>query len=646
VQVVGRARVVLLAVAGVTTLIATQAISAARGASPPTSEIVFASDRASANPGEIYALAPGKAPVDVSRSPAADSGSAISPSGKLVAFWSDRSGSFGVYVARPDGSRIRRIPGPTLRAGQYGTGRLAFSPDGSRLLVGLNGPDTCRLVLVAMPSLKVRRGGRGCPVASPWSADGSRIATFVGHSPTHIVVYDLAGRARSSIPGFEAVWSALGRLAVEGNDGKSTVVVDESGRRVARLRAAPQAWSKDGRRLALARPGAILLADFAGHVRTRVLARVRKSYVPFGLAFTPNGAFVRYYGARGYLAVPVAGGRPHALPGFGVWAPDGRYAFTRFLSPAHAGGLGRVEIEIGDSVGRHARSAGVFPADDDGMSQLTWSANGQRLIYESSVRPRSDLWAVNADGSNLHRLTPGGPSVSAPAWSPDGMRLAYVTASFSVGLCGFCETSVAIAGPDSREQSIVPGAIPMQASGDGDPSWDRTGTVLAVTVCCSGELDVVGADGSGRRKLAPGPAGDVGGPAAWSPVGATIAYNGPGGLSLIAPDGSGRHVLVGGESANGLAWSNDGKLVAYTDDAGIHVVPADGSSAPRLVVAVRSAGGLSFSPDGSWLVYTAERHGSHPGQRDLFVVPLSGGQATPLAPSPYDDFDPAWRPAG
>jgi Tol biopolymer transport system component len=124
------------------------------------------------------------------------------------------------------------------------------------------------------------------------------------------------------------------------------------------------------------------------------------------------------------------------------------------------------------------------------------------------------------------------------------------------------------------------------------------------------------------------------------------SYNGRGGLNLIAPDGSGRQVLVTGESANGLAWSNDGKLLAYTDNAGIHVVPADGSSAPRLVVAVRRAGGLSFSPDGSWLVYTAERHGGHPGQRDLFVVRLSGGQATPLAPSPYDDFDPAWRPAG
>src|SRR5258705_6582333 len=60
--------------------------------------IVFASDRDKANPGEIYSLAPGSAPRDVSRSLAGDYGLAVAPVGDLIAFWSGRSGVDRVYL--------------------------------------------------------------------------------------------------------------------------------------------------------------------------------------------------------------------------------------------------------------------------------------------------------------------------------------------------------------------------------------------------------------------------------------------------------------------------------------------------------------------------------------------------------------------
>jgi hypothetical protein len=48
----------------------------------PVGEITFVSDRATANPGEIFALAPGAAPRNLSRSPFADVGLATSPVGR------------------------------------------------------------------------------------------------------------------------------------------------------------------------------------------------------------------------------------------------------------------------------------------------------------------------------------------------------------------------------------------------------------------------------------------------------------------------------------------------------------------------------------------------------------------------------------
>ncbi len=139
-----------------------------------------------------------------------------------------------------------------------------------------------------------------------------------------------------------------------------------------------------------------------------------------------------------------------------------------------------------------------------------------------------------------------------------------------------------------------------------------------VGVCCSGELDVVGVDGTGRRPLAPGPAGDFATSAVWSPDDASIAYIGREGIELIAPDGSGQRLLQAAttdQTPTALAWSHDGKLLAYSAPDGVHVLTVDGSAPTRLLVAARATGGLSFSPDDSQIVYAAQRPARTPRVR-------------------------------
>ena len=607
-----------------------------------SSEIVFASDRASASSAGIFSLTAGRTPVVVSRGA---SGVAVRPDGKLVAFWKARAGTTRLYVARPNGGGLHLLPEPVPAANAYGA-TVAFSPDGSRLLAATSG-SSCKLFLIDLRSRHSRRVANAC--AASWSPDGSRIVAAVGPGPNQ-VVFDGTARRRFSLRGIRALWSAQDHLAVVNAAGTATEVVDDNGSLLARLSGAAAAWSADGRRLLLTHPGAILLADSASLRQTRVLVRGPHDWSPYDVAFTPDGAFVGYGRARGgYVAIPVTGGTPRVLPGYGVWARDGRYAFTRGVPSRPAGGLPRAEIEIGDRFGRKAREAGRFAVDDHGASILVWSANGSRLLYESWGRAPRELWAVAADGSDLHPLTQAGPDASAPAWSADGTRLAYTSGSFSGGLCGFCTTSVVIAGPDGHPQSTIPGATTGQSSLDSSPSWSPYGTRLVVSVCCSGELDVVGTDGSGRRPLAPGPAGNFASLGVWSPDDTTIAYLGSGGaIGLIAPDGSGQRTLLataGDRAPTALAWSHDGKLLAYSAPDGVHVLPADGSTPPRLLIAQPSPGGLSFSPDDSQLVYTAPRPG--PGgaaQSDLYVISLQGGPARALAPSPYDDTAPAWQP--
>jgi Tol biopolymer transport system component len=79
--------------------------------------------------------------VDVSRSLAADTDAVIAPDGRLMAFLSDRTGKKNarIYLSRPDGTGLRLLPAPQPGSGGgYDFSSLAFSPDGTRLLVAVH----------------------------------------------------------------------------------------------------------------------------------------------------------------------------------------------------------------------------------------------------------------------------------------------------------------------------------------------------------------------------------------------------------------------------------------------------------------------------------------------------------------------------
>jgi len=60
----------------------------------------------------------------------------------------------------------------------------------------------------------------------------------------------------------------------------------------------------------------------------------------------------------------------------------------------------------------------VFPA---------WSPDGRRIAFQSDRDGEFEIYVINADGSNLTRLT-GNPAKDVfPAWSPDGSHIAFVS---------------------------------------------------------------------------------------------------------------------------------------------------------------------------------------------------------------------------
>jgi hypothetical protein len=61
----------------------------------------------------------------------------------------------------------------------------------------------------------------------------------------------------------------------------------------------------------------------------------------------------------------------------------------------------------------------------DDARELVWSPDGSRIAFESVRDGGSEIYVMNAEGSDQRRLTSNGGAY--PAWSPDGSRIAFAS---------------------------------------------------------------------------------------------------------------------------------------------------------------------------------------------------------------------------
>jgi len=182
-----------------------------------------------------------------------------------------------------------------------------------------------------------------------------------------------------------------------------------------------------------------------------------------------------------------------------------------------------------------------------------WSPDGARLAYECG----QNLCAVNADGSGFAQLTFDGATNRHPTWSPDGTKIAFAATH---------------AGVASLYIMAANGSGPMWLTGGvgflGSPTWSPDGTRIAFDCrvdAGNDDICVVNAGGGGFARLTDDPARDYG--AGWKPDGSTLAFAttryGADEVALLnVGDGSVTRI-GGGLPGFWPSWSPDGTQLAF-----------------------------------------------------------------------------------
>jgi Tol biopolymer transport system component len=126
----------------------------------------------------------------------------------------------------------------------------------------------------------------------------------------------------------------------------------------------------------------------------------------------------------------------------------------------------------------------------DGADQPAWSPDGLRIAFRCFFATgHTDVCVVNKDGTGLVRLMIADfpfPVDYRPAWSPDGRSIAFTW--------GTAEAQIAVMTVDGGSLRLV--------TGGAEPAWSRDGAKL-VFVRDDGLFEI-DADGSNLRRLTTG----------------------------------------------------------------------------------------------------------------------------------------------
>jgi len=309
-------------------------------------------------------------------------------------------------------------------------------------------------------------------------------------------------------------------------------------------------------------------------------------------------------------------------------------------------------------------------------SQPALKFNGKIAFSSDQNSVALDIFSINPDGSNRARLTNdirpvpsqfGGTFDFSPAWSPDGTKLAFVSERDGARYQIY---SMNADGSDVRK-------ISDSTINDSEPAWSPDGSKIAFTRgggCiillnarkgavanqnddpCQPFVYTMNVDGSNRINLSQTPGS---GPV-WSPDGSKIAFssyntNFNSDIFIMNADGSNPQQLTNTAAhENVSSWSPDGTRLAFTSDRDapansfvgeIYTMKIDGTDIVRLTNNELQDYGPVFSPDGTKIAFQRGLTFDQTQAADIFVMNGDGSNQTNITNSSSQEFGPpSWQP--
>jgi len=262
-------------------------------------------------------------------------------------------------------------------------------------------------------------------------------------------------------------------------------------------------------------------------------------------------------------------------------------------------------------------------APPEGATQLSspvFSPDGLRLAFVAAdaSEQASQIHIINLDGSDEVELARN--SID-PAWSPDGKQLLF--SHSNADILDYQLGILPASGRGTMKQ------LTEESSGEFNgkvaPAWSPDGKRIAFTWTSGMQwhISVMNADGTAIQLIPKD--SQFGGRPRWSPDSGKIAYAAwnAEGIYVMNADGSNIVSLTNGKPMSGgsVVWSGDGsRLVFSTDEPKIYVVQPDGSGLKELTTGFAPA----WSPDNTQIAFVATEGGDGIGNGDVYVINVDG----------------------
>jgi Tol biopolymer transport system component len=295
---------------------------------------------------------------------------------------------------------------------------------------------------------------------------------------------------------------------------------------------------------------------------------------------------------------------------------------------------------------------------DEHVTPKTVPGRNGKIVFSSNRDGNYEICTMEADGSNVQRLTNNPAYDSGPKWSPDGTKIAFTSNrdDSSVGCTsgGVCKSEIYVMNADGTNQTRTNN--PVFQDFDWSPDSTRIVFESYSMIRFPVNISVMNADGSNVQRLTNFPGFDLS--PKWSPDGTKIAFvrtedffEGAYNISVMNADGT-NQTRFSDHFGYGPRWSPDGTKIVFVkrfeSSDEIYVMNTDGSNGQRLTNNTAYDSTPEWSPDGAKITFIrcggSNGFGCSSTTSYIWVVNADGSNQTRLTDSPVGNFSSIFSP--